>query len=130
MCGRAYHTHDYVEMFLILSGRWRFYWGNDPAGEPTGDVVLDKWDQITRPPGLWRGFEVVSDQPAWGFAVLDPHSVFTGKDPYWAPQVINEAAAHGFHADENGKMIPPENYAEIKADMLAKLEKVVAEAEV
>jgi len=30
--GPAYHTHDYIELFLPLEGRWRFYYGNDPEG--------------------------------------------------------------------------------------------------
>src|SRR5690242_6314640 len=50
--GPAYHTHDYVEMFLILEGSWRFYWGNDPDPDKfEGDVILGKWDMITLPPG-------------------------------------------------------------------------------
>ncbi len=35
--GPAYHTHDYVEIFLPLEGKWRFYWGNDPDAEPDGE---------------------------------------------------------------------------------------------
>ncbi len=121
-CGPAYHNHDYCEMFLVLTGRWRFYFGNDPEGEPEGDVILEPWDSISFPPGIWRGFENIGDEPAWSFAVLDPHDVFREKDPYWAPQVERAAAEMGFHADESGKMIPPENYAEIRQqlyDMMA-----------
>src|SRR3712207_6311421 len=51
--GPAYHTHDYVEMFLILKGKWRFYWGADPdPANVEGEAVLRKWDMITLPPGL------------------------------------------------------------------------------
>ena len=39
--GPAFHTHDYVEMFLILKGKWRFYWGNDPD-QVEGEVTLGK----------------------------------------------------------------------------------------
>ena len=42
--GPAYHTHDYVEIFLPLEGKWRFYYGNDPDGEPEGEIFLEKWD--------------------------------------------------------------------------------------
>jgi len=52
------------------------YWGNDPDGEPDGEVNLGVWDMISFPPGLWRGFENIGDEPAWFFAVLDPHTVF------------------------------------------------------
>ncbi len=109
-CGPAYHTHDYIEFFMVLSGRWRFYWGNDAEGVPDGETFLDLWDMISLPPGLWRGFENVSDEPAWMFAVLEPHEVFAGKDPYWAPQVTRQAAQFGFQADESGKMVRPADY--------------------
>lgn len=111
-CGPAYHTHDYIEMFIVLTGRWRYYWGNDPGKEPEGEAILDQWDMISLPPGLWRGFENVSDEPAWLLAVLEPHGVFTGKDPYWSPQVVRQAEAYGFRADEKGKMIRPADYEE------------------
>ncbi len=127
--GPAYHTHDYTEMFLILSGRWRFYWGTDPAGEPEDEAILEKWDMITLPPKLWRGFEVDSDKPAWGFAVLDPHSGFAGKDPYWAPQVIQQAAERGFSADETGKMIKPDNYDELRDATYDRLWEAIQEAD-
>lgn len=127
--GPAYHTHDYTEIFLILSGQWRFYWGTDPEAEPEEEAILGKWDLITLPPKLWRGFEVVSERPAWGFAVLDPHAAFTGKDPYWAPKVINQAAEQGFNSDETGKMIKPENYEQLKAETYAKLWEAVENAE-
>lgn len=124
-CGPAYHTHDYIELFMPLTGRWRYYWGNDPAGVPEGEAFLEPWDMISLPPGLWRGFENVSAEPAWLFAVLEPHDVFQGKDPYWAPQVVKQAAEFGFHADELGKMIKPDNYDTLCQQMEAELLKGV-----
>jgi quercetin dioxygenase-like cupin family protein len=120
-CGPAYHTHDYVELFFVLTGRWRYYWGNDPSAPPDGEAFLDPWDTISLPSGLWRGFENVSDKPAWLFAVLEPHDVFAGKDPYWAPQVVKEAANLGFQADEFGKMIKPANYDALRQQVEAEL---------
>jgi quercetin dioxygenase-like cupin family protein len=119
--GPAYHTHDYIELFLPLEGKWRFYFGNDPEGEPEGEVFLEKWDLISFPPGLWRGFENISDQPAWCFAVQETHNVFEGKDPYWSPQVIRKAQEHGFASDEQGRMIKPANFDELNARMLAEM---------
>ena len=123
-CGPAFHTHDYVEMFLVLKGRWRFYWGYDAEGEPTGEAILGEWDQITLPPGLYRGFESLEELSVT-YAVLDPHQAFTGKDPYWPERVVREAAAAGFQADERGKMIQPEHYAQVRDDLKAKLEPLV-----
>lgn len=122
--GPAYHTHDYVESFLVLSGRWRFYWGEDPDPDhATGETTLEPWDFITLPPHLFRGFEVATDETedAWIFAVLEPHATFASKDPIWSPWVVAEAEAHGFRADENGKMIHPPDYAARRAELMAKL---------
>ncbi len=118
--GPAYHTHDYIEAFLPLSGKWRFYWGNS-EDEIEGETIIEEWDLISLPPGLWRGFENISDQDAWIFAVLEQHEVFNGKDPYWSPQVIKKAAEHGFYADELGKMIKPDNFRELEKKMAEKL---------
>lgn len=119
-CGPAMHTHDYVEVFLPLEGEWRFYWSNEPEGE-TEEIFLSKWDLISFPPGLWRGFEVVSDEPAWCFAVLESHQVFEGKDPYWSPSVIRAAEREGFASDENGRMIKPDNFEQINKEILDKV---------
>jgi quercetin dioxygenase-like cupin family protein len=121
--GPAFHTHDYVEMFLILKGKWRFYWGNSPD-TIEGEAILRKWDMITLPPGLYRGFEVAGKKVGWFFAVLDPHPVFLTKDPYWAPQVERQAAEYGFRADETGKMIKPDHYAELREQMLEQLKQL------
>jgi len=119
--GPAFHLHDYIEVFLPLEGKWRFYWGSDPEKEPDGEVILEKFDLISFPPNVWRGFENISDQPAWCFAVLEQHEVFTSKDPDWAPSVIRKAKEFGFEADENGRMIKPPNFDELNAEMLEKM---------
>jgi quercetin dioxygenase-like cupin family protein len=124
-CGPAYHTHDYIELFMPLTGRWRYYWGYEPEGAPTGEATLDKWDIISLPPGLYRGFENISDEPAWLFAVLESHQVFEGKDPYWPDQIVNAAAQHGFKADDKGKMIKPDNYEQLRQQMFDELMKGV-----
>jgi quercetin dioxygenase-like cupin family protein len=126
--GPAYHSHDYCEMFFVMSGRWRFYWGNDPEGEPEGEAILEPWDSISLPMHVWRGFENISDTPAWCFAVLDPHDVFRSKDPYWSERVVQAAAEHGFHADASGRMVKPEDYEKRKAKLKKKLEVAVVES--
>ena len=125
--GPAYHTHAYVESFLVLSGRWRFYWGADPdPAQVEGEATLDPWDYVSLPPDLYRGFEAVEApagaDEAWLFAVLEEHQAFAAKDPIWSPQVVARAAALGFRADETGRMIPPADYAEVRARLLAELD--------
>jgi len=119
--GPAFHLHNYVELFLPLEGKWRFVWSSDPEKGADGEVILEKWDLISFPPGVWRRFENISDQPAWCFAVLEQHEVFESKDPAWAPSVIRRAKEHGFESDENGKMVKPPNYEHLNAEMLKKM---------
>ncbi|WP_216320763.1 cupin domain-containing protein [Deinococcus aestuarii] len=114
--GPAYHTHDYIESFLPLRGRWRFYWG-EHEDRVDGETILGEFDYVTLPPRLWRGFEAVDEGESWIFAVLEKHEVYGGKDPYWAPEVIRKAREHGFEADERGKMIKPGNFAELEGQM-------------
>lgn len=123
--GPAYHTHAYVESFLILSGRWRFYWGADPdPARADGEALVGPWDYVTLPPALYRGFEVAADETeeAWLFAVLEEHSVFQSKDPIWSPQVVGQAAEYGFDADDTGKMIKPADYQEVRDRLRAELD--------
>jgi hypothetical protein len=121
--GPGWHTHTYVELFMPLTGRWRFVYGtnaDDPENEVT-EVVLEPWDVISFPPGLWRRFENASDQNAVGFAVLDPHEVFEGKDPIWPDWMVERAAAAGLAADDRGRMVKPEDFAQIEADVRARI---------
>ncbi|WP_252312223.1 cupin domain-containing protein [Sinobaca sp. H24] len=118
--GPAFHTHDYIETFVPLSGKWRFYWGEGPD-QIDGEEIIGEWDLITLPPGLYRGLENVGEEEAWLFAVLEQHEVFEGKDPYWAPEVVRKASEYGFDADDKGKMIAPDNFKQLEKEMAEKL---------
>jgi quercetin dioxygenase-like cupin family protein len=122
--GPAWHSHDYVELFVPLSGTWRFCWGSDPddPDDLLGEAVLGPWDSISFPPDLWRRFENVSAANAWGFAVLDPHEHYRGPDPYWPNWIVEAAEQRGIRTDAQGRMIKPDNFAEIEADVLAEIE--------
>jgi quercetin dioxygenase-like cupin family protein len=114
-CGPAWHTHDYIESFFILKGPWRFYWGNaDDPDKAEGYFDLNEWDMISLPPGVYRGFEYIGTEIGWFFAVLESHKVFEGKDPYWSPQIEQQAAAIGYKATDKGKMVHPPQYQEQK----------------
>ena len=81
-------------------------------------------DQLSLPPKLWRGFEVLAgeDGPTWLFAVLEPHEVFRGKDPYWAPYVISAAGCTGYEADASGKIVKtPEGFADLEKTLLERI---------
>ncbi|MCY3832564.1 MAG: cupin domain-containing protein [Chloroflexi bacterium] len=115
-CGPAWHTHDYVESFFMLTGPWTFYWGNEDDPEKVeGEFVLKTWDMISLPPGMYRSFEYSGDEIGWIYAVLESHEVFEGKDPYWSPQIEQQAQAIGYEADAKGKMVHPPDYEAQKA---------------
>jgi quercetin dioxygenase-like cupin family protein len=121
--GPRWHTHDYVEAFMPLSGRFRFTYGYDAEGaaNPEGEVVIDPWDFISLPAKLWRQFENVSDEMGWCLGILESHQVFTGVDPYWPESTKVAARERGIEADENGKMIKPANYEQIVRDLADQL---------
>jgi quercetin dioxygenase-like cupin family protein len=122
--GPGWHTHTYVELFVPLTGEWKFVYGSDPD-DPTEDVVevmLGPWDVISFPPGLYRRFENASDSNAVGFAVLDPHDPFLEKDPIWPDWMVRDAAARGLEADPAGRMIKPENFAAVEDEVRAAID--------
>jgi hypothetical protein len=106
---------------MPLTGKWKFYWGDNPDGTVEGGAVLEPWDMILRPPGKWRAFENVGKEEALMFAVLEPHEQFRFKDPYWGTKVLEQAAALGFCADESGKIIRPANFKEVEKRLFDKL---------
>ena len=47
----------------MLTGPWTFYWGNeDDPDEIEGEFVLNAWDMISLPPGMYRSFEYTGDE--------------------------------------------------------------------
>lgn len=122
--GPHWHTHTYVELFMPLTGRWRFVYGEheDDPDDQVGEVVLEPWDVISFPAGLWRRFENIADVNAVGFAVLDPHEVFEEKDPIWPGWLVEQAARRGLSADANGRMVKPANFAEIEDEVRQAIE--------
>ena len=45
-CRNSLHTHTTAEVFFVLKGRWRFFWGR--WGD-TGEVTLEEGDLINIP---------------------------------------------------------------------------------
>jgi quercetin dioxygenase-like cupin family protein len=121
--GPGWHTHTYVELFMPLTGTWRFVYGEDPDDphDNVTEVLLEPWDVISFPPHLYRRFENASQENAVGFAVLDPHDVFAEKDPIWPEWMVARAAEAGLAADASGRMVKPANFADLEAETTAKI---------
>ena len=98
-CRNSLHTHRTAEVFFVLSGRWRFFWGAD-GGD--GEVVLEEGDLINIPTGIFRGFENIGTDYGMIMAVLGGDDA--GGGVVWAPQVIEEAHDHGLVLAANGRL--------------------------
>jgi len=95
-CRNSLHVHTTAEVFFILKGRWRFFWGR--TGD-AGEVILEEGDIINIPTGIFRGFENVGTDYGMIMAILGGDDAGGGVE--WAPQVIEEARAHGLVLGDN-----------------------------
>ncbi|MCY4542093.1 MAG: cupin [Rhodobacteraceae bacterium] len=98
-CHNSLHSHRTAEVFAVLKGKWRFFWGR--WGD-AGEVVLEDGDLFNIPTGMFRGFQNVGQQYGMLQAVLGGDDA--GGGVIWAPQVIEAAANHGLALSEQGKL--------------------------
>jgi mannose-6-phosphate isomerase-like protein (cupin superfamily) len=98
-CRNSLHSHRTAEVFFVLSGRWRFFWGRYGTA---GEVVLEEGDIINIPTGIFRGFENIGTDYGMIMAVLGGDDA--GGGVIWAPEVIQDAADHGLVLGANGKL--------------------------
>ncbi len=98
-CRNSLHSHRTAEVFFVLSGRWRFFWGRWGTA---GEVVLEEGDIFNIPTGIFRGFENIGTDYGMIMAILGGDDA--GGGVQWAPQVITEAQDHGLVLGENGAL--------------------------
>ena len=98
-CRNSLHSHRTAEVFFVLKGRWRFFWGR---WGNAGEVVLEEGDIINIPTGIFRGFENIGTDYGMIMAILGGDDA--GGGVIWAPQVIEDAKAHGLVLGKNGKL--------------------------
>ena len=98
-CRNSLHSHRTAEVFFVLSGRWRFFWGR--WGD-AGEVILEQGDIINIPTGIFRGFENVGTDYGMIMAILGGDDA--GGGVIWAPQVIEDAKNHGLILSDKGKL--------------------------
>tara|TARA_B100000579_G_scaffold392068_1_gene367735 strand:- start:147 stop:1091 length:945 start_codon:yes stop_codon:yes gene_type:complete len=88
MNGSGLHSHTTAEVFVIFSGKWKFYWGADGKN----NTILNSGDIISMPTNMFRGFENVGEKEGLIFVVLG------GDDPgivTWVPSVLIKAKQTG-----------------------------------
>ena len=98
-CRNSLHSHRTAEVFFVLSGRWRFFWGR--WGD-AGEVTLEPGDIFNIPTGIFRGFENIGNDYGMIMAILGGDDA--GGGVIWAPQVIEDAADHGLVLSQQGKL--------------------------
>ena len=98
-CRNSLHSHRTAEVFFVLSGRWRFFWGRWGTA---GEVVLEEGDIFNIPTGIFRGFENIGQDYGIIMAILGGDDA--GGGVIWAPQVIEDAKAHGLVLAETGRL--------------------------
>ena len=98
-CRNSLHSHTTAEVFFVLKGRWRFFWGRWGTA---GEFVAEEGDIFNIPTGIFRGFENVGTDYGMIMAVLGGDDA--GGGVTWAPQVIEDARDHGLVLGENGKL--------------------------
>ncbi|MEM9056161.1 MAG: cupin domain-containing protein [Pseudomonadota bacterium] len=98
-CVNSQHSHETAEVFMVHSGQWAFYLGDDRSD---GEVALGPGDTISIPIHVFRGFANVGEDTGMMFAVLG------GDDPgrvTWAPYVFDAAREHGLLLMEDGSLV-------------------------
>ncbi|MEM9732858.1 MAG: cupin domain-containing protein [Pseudomonadota bacterium] len=98
-CRNSLHSHRTAEVFYVHKGRWRFFWGRYGTA---GEIVLEEGDIFNIPTGIFRGFENIGTDYGMIMAILGGDDA--GGGVVWAPQVIEDAQAHGLVLAETGKL--------------------------
>ena len=96
-CRNSLHAHSTAEVFFVLKGRWRFFWGRRGTA---GAVVLEEGDIFNIPTGVFRGFENIGTDYGMIMSILGGDDA--GGGVIWAPEVIEDARDHGLVLGANG----------------------------
>ncbi len=96
-CINSLHSHTTAEVFFVLKGRWRFFWGRWGTA---GEVIIEEGDIFNVPTGMFRAFENIGNDYGMLMAILGGDDA--GGSVTWAPQVIEEAKKYGLILGENG----------------------------
>ena len=96
-CRNSLHSHTTAEVFFVAKGRWRSFWGRYGTA---GEFVAEEGDIFNIPTGIFRGFENVGQDYGMIMSMLGGDDA--GGGVTWAPQVIEDAQAHGLMLGDNG----------------------------
>ena len=98
-CKNSLHYHTTAEVFFVLKGRWRFFWG---LYGDAGEIIMEEGDIFNIPTHVFRGFENVGTDYGMIMSILGGDD--SGGGVIWAPHVIQAASDHGLILGENGRL--------------------------
>ncbi len=96
--GTLHHDHQTLEVFMPLGGKWKIFWGED---EDTHSVTIGRFDVVSVPIGIMRGFRNIGDEKAMLMVTVG------GTDPGkcgWHKNVVDEAKRRGYRLGEDGNI--------------------------
>ena len=102
-CTRSLHYHNTAEVFFVLKGRWRFFWG---LYGDAGEIIMEEGDIFNIPTHVFRGFENVGTDYGMIMSILGGDD--SGGGVSWAPHVIQAASDYGLILGENGRLYDTE----------------------
>jgi quercetin dioxygenase-like cupin family protein len=85
-CRIPLHSHKMVEVFIPVSGKWKFFWGDGEEG-----VELGALDAISFPAGLMEGFSNIGDDEGTLLVILGAPDI--GEITYYKNEKAAEATA-------------------------------------
>jgi hypothetical protein len=96
--GAALHAHKTEEVFMPLVGAWAVIWMTD---EGEKEIVLEPFDTISVPIGVYRGFRYVGEGKGTLLTLIGgPDAGKVG----WHSSVTEAAEKSGLRRDSSGKL--------------------------
>ncbi|MBC7778719.1 MAG: cupin domain-containing protein [Proteobacteria bacterium] len=97
--GTALHNHKTEEVFMPLVGPWAVTFVTDEGPQ---EIVLQPFDTVHVPIGIYRGFRYVGDARGTLLTIIGGPDC--GKVD-WIPEVYAQAAAAGLARDDRGNLV-------------------------
>ena len=97
--GAALHSHETEEVFMPLIGPWAIVWMTEDGER---EIVLDPFDTISVPIGVYRGFRYVGEGTGTLLTLIGGPEA--GRVD-WHPTVMQAAAATGLSRNEVGDLV-------------------------
>ena len=97
--GAALHAHETEEVFMPLVGPWAIVWMTE---EGEREIVLDPFDTISVPIGVYRGFRYVGEGTGTLLTLIGGPEA--GRVD-WHPTVTRAAAETGLARNEAGDLV-------------------------